>query len=214
MSCAVRALSQAGLAARQGDLGTIDEGRRTYSFSPIMASSSRARRLPKSPIGSSAYARRFPRPRVRRLGPTSKARVDRRRRTEYRLPQDSAAHAVALDPKSLGDRKPRVSLSRPRGLSRAGPRHGDDSGGRLEAPGRIRRRPMLALPGLGVAASSFSDEERGRDGAMSCGCCGSHPRRGATTVLTAAEERELMNWEAETYRQSIAASNGKSLDKS
>ena len=76
-----------------------------------------------------------------------------------------------------GDRKPRIALSRPRGLSRARPRHGD---GRWRAPSSARRSPPSSNAGLARSrnrASSFSDEERGRDGAMSCGCCGSHPRR-------------------------------------
>ena len=46
--------------------------------------------------------------------------------SEYRLPQDSSRARRRARSEKPGDRKPRIALSRPRGLSRARPRHGDD----------------------------------------------------------------------------------------
>ena len=150
---------------------------RMFLFSPIMGSSSPAARLPKSPIAPRAYAMRFPHPRVQRLSLTSsrfprslsKPSIGCRK-------QSSRARCRARSEKS-GDSKPRIALSRSRGLSRTRPRHGDFG---WRAPAGAGRSPAISNAGLARSrnrASSFSDEERGRDGAMSCGCCGSHPRR-------------------------------------
>ena len=125
-------------------------------------------------------------------------------RTEYRLPQESAAHAVALDPKSLaiasrGSLYPDHVVFLGPGLVTA-----TTLGGRLEAPAGRRPLPMLALPGLGIVLHRSAT--RNADAMARClaDVAARIPEDAPTIVLTAAEERELMNWEAETYRQSIA----------
>ena len=113
-----------------------------------------------------------PAPELERRG----AFLDRRANRVSAAAGVSRARRRARSEKS-GDRKPRIALSRSRGLSRARPRHGDDA---WRAPRGACGSPAIADAGLAGSwnrASSFSDEERGRDGAMSCGCCGSHPRR-------------------------------------
>ena len=72
-----------------------------------------------------------------------------------------------------------------------------------------RRPKVAAAPDDGVARSrrrspSLDIEERGSDGAVPCGRCGPHSGRGADTRADRrAKSEELMNWEAEAYRQSI-----------
>ena len=124
--------------------------------------------------------------------------------SEYRLPPESAAHAVALDPKGLAIAS-RGSLY-PDHVVFLGPglATGTIVGGRLRAPDGPRPFPMLALPGVGIVLHRSAT--RNADAMARClaDVVARIPEDAPTSVLTAAEERELMNWEAETYRQSIA----------
>ena len=134
--------------------------------------------------------------------------------TGYRLPHDPAAHALALDPKSLaiasrGSLYPDHVVFLGPGLAK-----GTIAGGRLEAPRSEPPRPMLALPGVGVAVHRSASKNAEAMALCLADVAARIPEEADLRVLTAAEERELMNWEAEAYRQSLAASNGKSLDKS
>ncbi|MFZ0603873.1 MAG: class II aldolase/adducin family protein [Roseiarcus sp.] len=124
--------------------------------------------------------------------------------SEYRLPQAPAAHAVALDPKSLaiasrGSLYPDHVVFLGPGLVTA-----TTSGGRLLAPDNPRPVPMLALPGLGIVLHRSATKNADAMARCLADVAARIPEDAPTIVLTAAEERELMNWEAETYRQSIA----------
>ena len=123
--------------------------------------------------------------------------------TEYRLPQQSAAHAVALDPKSQaiasrGSLYPDHVVFLGPGLVAA-----TLVGGRLRAPDGPRPFPMLALPGLGVVLHRSATKNADAMARCLADVAARIPEDAPTSVLTVAEERELMNWEAETYRQSI-----------
>ncbi len=124
--------------------------------------------------------------------------------TEYRLPQDPTAHAVALDPKSLaiascGSLYPDHVVFLGPGLVTA-----TVVCGRLRAPDGRRPFPMLALPGLGIVLHRSATKNADAMARCLADVAARIPEHAPTIVLTAAEERELMNWEAETYRQSIA----------
>ncbi|HEY1780147.1 MAG TPA: class II aldolase/adducin family protein [Roseiarcus sp.] len=124
--------------------------------------------------------------------------------SEYRLPQSPAAHAVALDPKSLaiasrGSLYPDHVVFLGPGLVTAAV-----VGGRLRAPDNPQPVPMLALPGLGVGLHRSATKNAHAMARCLADVAARIPEDAPTIVLTAAEERELMNWEAETYRQSIA----------
>jgi rhamnose utilization protein RhaD (predicted bifunctional aldolase and dehydrogenase) len=124
-------------------------------------------------------------------------------RSDYRLPQDSAAHAVALDPKSLAIAS-RGSLY-PDHVVFLGPglATGTIVGNRLRAAGSPRPFPMLALPGLGIVLHRSTSN--GADAMARClaEVAARIPEDAPICVLTAVEEGELINWEAETYRQSL-----------
>jgi rhamnose utilization protein RhaD (predicted bifunctional aldolase and dehydrogenase) len=123
--------------------------------------------------------------------------------TDYRLPQDSAAHAVALDPKSLAIAS-RESLY-PDHVVFLGPSlaTGTTVRNRLQAPDCGRPFPMLALPGLGVVLHRSTSN--GADAMVRClaDVAARIPGDAPICVLKAIEERELINWKAETYRQSL-----------
>ena len=145
-------------------------------FSPIMDSSSPAGRLPKSPTAPRAYARRFPRRRARRLSLTS-----RRFPRSLRAPNIGCRKLQPRTP-SRSIRKAWRSQAADRSIPTTWSFSGPASSRRRlvwRAPSSARQSPASSNAGLARSrncASSFSDEERGRDGAMSCGCCGSHPR--------------------------------------
>ena len=98
--------------------------------------------------------------------------------TDYRLPHDPAVHAIALDPKSLAIA--RLGSLYPDHVVFLGPGLVEASvdGNRLRAP-LEGRRPAAddGAAGYGRRPPSFDIEERGSDGAVSCGCCGPHSRR-------------------------------------
>jgi rhamnose utilization protein RhaD (predicted bifunctional aldolase and dehydrogenase) len=124
--------------------------------------------------------------------------------TDYRLPQDPGVHAVALDPKSLaiarsGSLYPDHVVFLGPGLMEA-----SVDGGRLRAPSEGRRPPlMMALPGLGVVLHRSTSKNAEAMARCLADVAARIPEGAPLRVLTGAEEQELMNWEAETYRQSI-----------
>ena len=129
--------------------------------------------------------------------------------SDYRIPEDPAAHAVALDSLSLGAAR-RGSLY-PDHVVFLGPGlvEGAIAGGRLHAPSdRIRPPPMLALPGVGVVLHRSTS--KGADALARClaDVLARVPEEAALATLTAEEERELADWEAEKYRQSLSKRAG------
>lgn len=124
--------------------------------------------------------------------------------TDYRLPQDPAVHAVALDPKSLAIA--RLGSLYPDHVVFLGPGLMEASvdGGRLRPPPEARRPPlMMALPGLGVVLHRSASKNAEAMARCLADVVARIPEEAAIRVLTGAEEQELMNWEAEAYRQSI-----------
>jgi rhamnose utilization protein RhaD (predicted bifunctional aldolase and dehydrogenase) len=124
--------------------------------------------------------------------------------TDYRLPHNPAVHAVALDPKSLaiarlGSLYPDHVVFLGRGLV-----EGSVGGGRLCAPAEVRRPPMmLALPGIGVILHRSTSKNAEAMALCLADVAARIPDEAPIRVLTGAEEQELMNWEAEAYRQTI-----------
>jgi rhamnose utilization protein RhaD (predicted bifunctional aldolase and dehydrogenase) len=124
--------------------------------------------------------------------------------TDYRLPQDPAAHAVALDPKSLAIA--RLGSLYPDHVVFLGPGLAEASvdGGRLPAPSEGRRPPvMIALPGLGVVLHRLISKNAEAMVRCLADVAARIPDEAPIRALTGPEEQELMNWEAETYRQSV-----------
>jgi rhamnose utilization protein RhaD (predicted bifunctional aldolase and dehydrogenase) len=123
---------------------------------------------------------------------------------DYRVPEDPAAHAVALDPINLATA--RQGSLYPDHVVFLGPGlvEGTVKNGRLDALAESPRPPlMLALPGLGVLL--HRSVSRGADAMARClaDVAARIPEGVSIRTLTAADERELLNWEAETYRQSL-----------
>ena len=124
--------------------------------------------------------------------------------TDYRLPQDPAVHAVALDPKSLTIA--RLGSLYPDHVVFLGPGLVEAlvNGGRLRTPPEGRRPPlMMALPGLGVVLHRSISKNAEAMARCLADVAARIPEEAPIRVLTGAEEQELMNWEAEAYRQSI-----------
>jgi rhamnose utilization protein RhaD (predicted bifunctional aldolase and dehydrogenase) len=124
--------------------------------------------------------------------------------TDYRLPKDPAAHGVALDPKSLAIA--RLGSLYPDHVVFLGPGLMEASveGPRLRTPAESRRPPlMMAVPGLGVVLHRSTSKNAEAMARCLADVAARIPEEGPIRVLTSAEERELMNWEAEAYRQSI-----------
>jgi rhamnose utilization protein RhaD (predicted bifunctional aldolase and dehydrogenase) len=124
--------------------------------------------------------------------------------TDYRLPQHPAVHAIALDPKSLaiarlGSLYPDHVVFLGQGLVEA-----SIDGGRLRAPPEGRRPPlMMALPGLGAVLHRSTSKNAEAMARCLADVAARSPQEAPIRVLTGAEEQELMNWEAEAYRQAI-----------
>ena len=124
--------------------------------------------------------------------------------SHYRLPQDLAAHAVALDPKSLAIA--RLGSLYPDHVVFLGPGlvEAPVDGGHLRAPPEGRRPPlMMALPGLGVVLHHSASNNAHAMARCLADVAARIPEETPLRVLTSAEEQELMNWEAESYRQSV-----------
>jgi rhamnose utilization protein RhaD (predicted bifunctional aldolase and dehydrogenase) len=62
---------------------------------------------------------------------------------------------------------------------------------------------MIALPGLGVVLHHSASKNARAMARCLADVAARIPGEAPIRVLTGAEEQELMNWEAETYRQSI-----------
>jgi rhamnose utilization protein RhaD (predicted bifunctional aldolase and dehydrogenase) len=125
-------------------------------------------------------------------------------RTDYRLPQDPTVHAVALDPKSLTIA--RLGSLYPDHVVFLGPGLVEASidGGRHRAPPEGRRPPlMMALPGLGVVLHRSTSKNAQAMARCLADVAARIPEEAPIRVLTNGEEQELMNWEAEAYRQSV-----------
>src|SRR5574337_96229 len=125
--------------------------------------------------------------------------------SDYRLPEDSAAHAIALDPTNLAIAR-RGSLY-PDHVVFLGPGllEATVENGRLQPSAERARPPLfLALPGLGVLL--HRSVLKGADAMARClaDVVARIPEDAAIRVLTAKDEQELINWEAERYRQSLA----------
>jgi rhamnose utilization protein RhaD (predicted bifunctional aldolase and dehydrogenase) len=124
--------------------------------------------------------------------------------SDYRIPQDPIVHAVALDPKSLAIA--RLGSLYPDHVVFLGPGLAEAfvDGGRLRAPPEGRRPSLLmALPGLGVVLHRSTSKNAEAMARCLADVAARIPEEAPIRVLTSAEEQELMNWEAETYRQSI-----------
>jgi rhamnose utilization protein RhaD (predicted bifunctional aldolase and dehydrogenase) len=124
--------------------------------------------------------------------------------TEYRRPRNPAVHAVALDPKSLAIA--RLGSLYPDHVVFLGPGLMEASvdGERLRLPAQDRRLPlMMALPGLGVVLHRSTSKNAEAMARCLADVAARIPEEAPIRVLTGAEEEELMNWEAEAYRQSI-----------
>jgi rhamnose utilization protein RhaD (predicted bifunctional aldolase and dehydrogenase) len=123
---------------------------------------------------------------------------------DYRLPHNPAVHAVALDPKSLtiarlGSLYPDHVVFLGPGLVEA-----SVASGRLRAAPEGRRPPlMMALPGLGVVLHRSTSKNAEAMARCLADVAARIPEKAPIRVLTRAEEEELMNWEAEAYRQSV-----------
>ena len=123
---------------------------------------------------------------------------------DYRLPQDLIAHAVALDPKSLAIA--RLGSLYPDHVVFLGPGLAEASvdGGHLRAPPEGGRVPlMMALPGLGVVLHRSTSNNADAMARCLADVAARIPEDAPIRALTSAEEQELTNWEAETYRQSF-----------
>ena len=124
--------------------------------------------------------------------------------SDYRLPQHPAVHAIALDPKSLtiarlGSLYPDHVVFLGPGLVEA-----SVAGGRLRATPEGRRPPlMMTLPGLGVVLHRSTSKNAEAMARCLANVAAHIPDEAPVRVLTHAEEHELMNWEAEAYRQAI-----------
>jgi rhamnose utilization protein RhaD (predicted bifunctional aldolase and dehydrogenase) len=124
--------------------------------------------------------------------------------SDYRLPQDATVHAVALDPKSLAIT--RLGSLYPDHVVFLGPGLVESSvdGGRLRAPPEGRRPPlMMVLPGLGVVLRGSISKNAEAMARCLADVAARVPDNAPIRVLTSAEEQELLNWEAEAYRQSV-----------
>ena len=124
--------------------------------------------------------------------------------SDYRLPRDPTVHTVALDPKSL--RIVRLGSLYPDHVVFLGPGLVEASvdGGRVRAPPeRGRPPPMMALPGLGVILHRSTSKNAEAMARCLADVAARIPEEAPIRVLTGVEEEELVNWEAEAYRQSI-----------
>jgi rhamnose utilization protein RhaD (predicted bifunctional aldolase and dehydrogenase) len=124
--------------------------------------------------------------------------------TDYRLPQDPAVHAVALDPKSLAIA--RLGSLYPDHVVFLGPGLTEVSleGGRLRTPPEGRRAPlMMALPGIGAVLHRSISKNAEAMARCLADVAARIPEEAPIRALSSAEEQQLMNWEAEAYRLSI-----------
>jgi rhamnose utilization protein RhaD (predicted bifunctional aldolase and dehydrogenase) len=123
---------------------------------------------------------------------------------DYRLPEDSVAHALALDATSLAFAR-RGSLY-PDHVVFLGPGivEARAAGGRLVVQSDPdRTAPMLVLPGVGVVLHRSAPSSADAMARCLADVAARIPEDASVCALTAAQELELVNWEAEKYRQSL-----------
>ncbi|MBZ9740884.1 MULTISPECIES: class II aldolase/adducin family protein [unclassified Mesorhizobium] len=126
----------------------------------------------------------------------------------YRLPADVEAHAVALDPESLGMAEagslyPDHVIFLGQGSVVARP--GEDVAGVTARLGAAP--PAILFPGAGVLMRG--DASAGADAMQRClaDVTARVDSKARLNYLTAAENGELVNWDAEQYRQKLNAAN-------
>jgi rhamnose utilization protein RhaD (predicted bifunctional aldolase and dehydrogenase) len=123
---------------------------------------------------------------------------------DYRLPHYIEAHATALDPKRLSVARRGTLYPDHVVFLGSGIVESEMIGGRPQTPTDLDRpAPMLVLPGLGVVLHRSTP--RGVDEMARClaDVTGRISENAELRVLSAAEERELVNWEAEKYRRAL-----------
>ena len=125
--------------------------------------------------------------------------------SDYRLPQRPRHACCRARSEKPRDRATRLALPRPRGVPRAGSR---GSLSRRRPSSRAARRSppaplMMALPGLGVVLHRSTSKNAEAMARCLADVAARIPEEAPIRVLTGAQEQELMNWEAEAYRQSI-----------
>jgi rhamnose utilization protein RhaD (predicted bifunctional aldolase and dehydrogenase) len=123
--------------------------------------------------------------------------------TDYRLPSDADAHAVATDPVRLalaakGSFYPDHVIFLGRGVTVL------DAGGAIGSLTANAQSLMIAVPGVGVLL--HKGVLGGADLMARClaEVLGRVPEGAALKILTTAEEDQLTNWDAEKYRQAQA----------
>jgi rhamnose utilization protein RhaD (predicted bifunctional aldolase and dehydrogenase) len=124
--------------------------------------------------------------------------------SDYRLPHDPTVHAIALDPKSMASA--RLGSLYPDHVVFLGPGLTEASvdGGRLRLALEGRHPPlMMALSGIGVVLHRSTSKNAEAMARCLADVAARIPEGAPIRVLTSAEEQELTNWEAETYRQSV-----------
>ena len=133
--------------------------------------------------------------------------------SEYRLPRHVETHALALDSASLATANgaslyPDHVIFLGAGVQVAPDIATGESARLLGGPDRSPL--MLVLPGKGVFLHRSTSAAA--DGMALClaDVVARIPRGARVTRLTRAQELELTNWEAEKYRQSLAARTGAS----
>jgi len=127
--------------------------------------------------------------------------------SDYRLPADAAAHAVALDPANLalarGSLYPDHVIFLGPGIVVAP----DIAAGAATRPvgGRDGPPPMIVLPALGVAMHRSATSAADAMARCLADVVARIPVGAEIVRLTSAQEYELTNWEAEKYRQALDA---------
>jgi rhamnose utilization protein RhaD (predicted bifunctional aldolase and dehydrogenase) len=133
------------------------------------------------------------------------------RDSQYRLPRDEATHGLALDPTNvaLAVGAPlypdHVIFLGPEVLAATDIAAG---AGHRYAGAPDQPPPMLVVPGLGVALHRSAPPAADAMALCLADVVARIPADAALKRLSPAEARELTNWDAEKYRQALAAREG------
>jgi len=135
---------------------------------------------------------------------------DQARNSEYRLPRDEGAHVLALDPASLS-LATGASLY-PDHVIFLGPgvvaAPDVATGASMRTAGGPDRPPMLLLlPGRGIVLHRSTNLSADAMALCLADVVARIPGDAVLLRLSPAEEFELTNWDAEKYRQTLAARN-------